>query len=81
MSAKTVSISSRLASDKTSSSKPFPLIMIVLFNSLAINSARVLSFSIILIRADSNDFSIFFAKLNPIFPPPIIKILLDIFSL
>jgi hypothetical protein len=57
-----------------------PLITIELFSSLAIYSALVLSFSMIFIRADSKDFSIFFARLKPIFPPPIIKILVEIFS-
>ena len=79
VSAITVSTSSIFASDKTSSSSPLPFIIIELFNSVAIYSALSLFFSIILILAESKDFSIFFAKLNPMFPPPIINILLEIF--
>ena len=53
---------------------------IELFNSLAINSARNLSFSIIFILVDSKDSSMFLARLKPILPPPIIKMLFEIFS-
>jgi len=78
--AKTVSISSILASFNTSSSKPSPLITIEFSSSLAICSALSLFFSIIFILASSKDFSKFFAKLKPILPPPIIRIFFAIFS-
>jgi len=54
---------------------------IVLFSSLAINSALSLFFSIIFTLAESKLSSRFLARLNPIFPPPMINILFDIFSL
>jgi len=44
-------------------------------------SALSLFFSIILTLAESNVSSKLLAKLKPIFPPPIIKILFEIFSL
>jgi hypothetical protein len=77
---KTVSVSSILASFKTSSSKPSPLITIVLLSSLAINSALLLSFSIIFTLTPSESFSKFLAKLKPILPPPTISIFLASFS-
>ena len=61
--ANTVSASSKLASFKTSSSKPLPLIIIVSFNSFAKYSARSLFFSTIFTLTDSRVSSIFFAKL------------------
>ena len=76
----TVSASSKFASAKTSSSKPSPFIIMVLFNSFAKYSARSLSFSTILTLTESKVSSIFFAKLKPILPPPIIKIFFEIFS-
>ena len=80
VSARTVSASSKFASTNTSSSNPSPLIIIESFNSLARYSALSLSFSTILTLVVSKVSSIFFAKLNPIFPPPIIKIFFEIFS-
>ena len=77
----TVSASSKFASIKTSSSRASPLIIIVLLSSFAKNSARSLSFSTIFTLAASKLSSRFFAKLNPILPPPTISIFLDTFSL
>ena len=51
----------------------------VLFKFDAMNSARSLLFSTILILACSKELSRFFARLKPMLPPPIIKNLLDIF--
>jgi len=53
----------------------------VLLSSFAKNSALSLSFSTIFTLAASKLSSRFFAKLNPIFPPPTISIFLDTFSL
>ena len=69
-----------LASFKTSSSNPSPLITIVLFNSLAINSALSLFFSIIFTLTPSVSASKFLARLKPILPPPTKRIFLAIFS-
>ena len=70
--AKTVSESSILASLKTSSSSPLPLMTRELFSSFAIYSALSLFFSIIFILVPSKLVSNNLAKFKPIFPPPII---------
>ena len=57
------------------------LIIIVLFNWLAKNSARTLFFSIIFTLISLFSLSSkFFARLKPIFPPPTTNIFFDIFS-
>ena len=78
--AKIVSVSSIFASFKISSSNASPQITIDEVNSVARTSARSLSFSIIFTLAPSKFTSNNLAKFKPIFPPPIISILVAAFS-
>ena len=76
----TVSVSSIFASFKTSSSSPSPFMTIVLFKLVAISSALSLFFSIIFTLTPFKCSSRFLARLNPILPPPIIRIFFETFS-
>ena len=78
--ARIVSVSSILASFNISSSKASPQITIDEVNSVAKSSARSLFFSIIFTLAPSKFVSNNLARFKPIFPPPMISILVAVFS-